>query len=266
MKIKNKKIPIILGCLGVVAVSSIGFATWMVGHEQKEKTLNNIAVTVDGIQDNGLILECIPLSTENSIKLAETEVIGEGSVTTDTIQDTNKGDLDIKLSSFKLYVSDTYTNLNTLGDITFEVKLGTEALPEYTSNAYENGPQDIFGRTAGKLSYLTFPTTITKDEYTKCLDSTANITGWNVYDLSKDARFNVGNQAALKFSYGTLFGGKTSPATFYNEKIQYNQNQPLTGQKKVMEQRSEAAKELTEMKTAFDGNKTISIKTSIATK
>ena len=101
MKIKNKKLPIILGCLGVVAVTSIGFATWIVGHEQKEQMLDNITVSVDGYQDNGLILECIADPTDKTIRLAETSVIQSGSITTPgTIEENNKGDLSIKLTSF----------------------------------------------------------------------------------------------------------------------------------------------------------------------
>lgn len=264
MKIKNKKLPIILGCLGVVAVSSIGFATWLVGHEQSEKTLGNINVIVDGIEDNGLILECIADSTDNKIKLAETAVVNEGSVTTGSeITETNKGDLEVKLTSFKLYVSDTYKNKDKLGDISFTVKLGEADLPTYTSTAYESGPNDIFGRKAGALSYLTFPSTITKLDYEKCIDTSANIEGWKVYDLSKDVKYkDEQGKPVLKFSYGDLFAGETSPATFYNKKINYDKNKPLTEQKKVMEQWSAAAKELKEMETTFAG-KSISIKTSI---
>ncbi len=229
--------------------------------------LDNIAVSVDGYQDNGLILECIADPTDTTIRLAETSVIQSGSITKPgTIEENNKGDLSIKLTSFKLYVSNTYVNKGTLGDITFSVTFNGAALPTYTSQKYSTETVDIFGRNPGELSYITFPATISKTAYQAATDTNTSINGWTVYDLSKVDGFHDGNNnPVLKFSYGSLFGNLASPATFYNKKINYDSKQPLSGQTKVMEQWSAAAKELGAMSTAFGSNGKIKITTTIVT-
>lgn len=241
MKIKNKKLPIILGCLGVVAVSSIGFATWLVGHE-KDTASNNIDVVVNGTEDHGMVLECILADNEKGITLGEFETIQNNDGKAIGVTE-NNGDLTVGLKTFKLHVSKTYYRANKITGVSFEVKYNNKALP--TKNILSG---DKFGRTQGDATYIDFAnTTINKTNFGEATEDSA---GWNVYDLSKVAGFESG----LKFKYGSVFGDgeNTTPAKFYNTNIpNYDSNKTFEENKEVLEKRSLASTELADMKTAF---------------
>ena len=256
MKIKSKRLPIIMGCLGVLAVSSIGFATWLVGYENK-KVDNDISVTIDTFEDKGCILECIPTASDKKINLGDFETSSPETSKKPIKVDTTTADLTVGLDSFKLAVSDGYKTKPT--KIKFEIKLNEGLLSAATHNVKEG---DLFGRTSGSKTFLDF-----SHQEEILLNTIANpdttIEGWTIYDFKANSGFNDG----IKFQYGSLYkkgetsSSQISPATFYNENTpDYNENATIESQKDTLAKWALATEELEALNNTFkDGAIKISI-------
>ena len=249
MKIKNRKIPIILGTCGVIAVSTIGFASWIIGY-QHTQIEHDLIVEVTGQKMEGLILECV--ASDTSIKLAETSTpSGENNTVT---SETTDGDFTIDLSSFKLNVTKGFLKAHPISSIDFAVS----GLPSASvSNT------DTFGRTNGSYSYIQLANQNFNLEGISPTDGTQGMEEWEIYDLS--------SKGPIKFEWGTMFDlnetsdKKDSPAEFYNKKItSFNTTKPMTDpdNQATLAKWKAASTELEAMKTAFTG-KTIKVKVSV---
>lgn len=253
MKIKSNKTPIILGCLGVLAISTIGFATWMVGHENTSSK-NDISVTVDTYEDKGLILECIPTASDKKINLGDQKAADQDQSNKPVTVDQDTLDLSVGLDSFKLAISDNYYRTDKIKEVAFDVKLGETALTEVTMPI---GAGDVFERTEGAKTFLNFAhATIPFSEITNKQADASTIPGWKIYDLGI---------SAFTFEYGSLYEntkelvGTKTPANFYNSNTEaYNSGATIETQKATMQKWSKAAQELKALYDTFNG-KTIHI-------
>ena len=256
MKIKNKKLPIILGCLGVVALTSIGFATWLIGYEDKVKN-NGVTVSVDTFEDKGCILECIPAASDGKINLGDFATENPGGSKKPVKVETATADLTVELDSFKLAISNEYKTKPT--KIKFDVKLDQVALSTVTHTVEADDP---FERTQGEKTFLDFGHSQEISLSSITNPDTTSIPGWTVYDFKTHSGFGEG----FKFSYGGLYKkesdttGQVSPAIFYNANTpDYNPNATIKSQKGTLAKWSLASEELVALNSAFSGGKNIKI-------
>lgn len=211
----KRKNYVLIGAIGIaaVALTSVGFATWITGMQQTTAT-NNISVTVDTAQNSTKYLEVVIDSDNDEMHIGEK--VTSGAITNSG----NATDLEIAFTKFQLIIGDKYksTQLENV-----KVEMAVSNLP--TGITFTNGgfvPTDLYegAENTYKKSYLQFPTTfgeyseVDKKFYVKMKDLTeaeksANLKGYTV------KKAVLVDDTKLTLAWGTLFGGD-SPATYYN--------------------------------------------------
>lgn len=273
---RNKKNVLIGVCaLAGVALTSVGFATWIVGVTNKDTSLQ-YNVQVDDVSSDTVYLSCN--TKVGNIKIGE------------KTPKTNKGKTDIAgtddLSSFKNALE------FSIKDIT--LKIGTSVAENVRPNKlklslnYENGlnaanvvtdgnnlltkdGSDTKVRTGTEYHYLQLQETIdltygtTSDATTSNMVTDDSITnGYKTYKFTKGAK----NEYVSSLLWGNYFGNDTSEATVNKSPVTYyNALYAETPEAKLnldhmLKSAGEAHQEIAAMKTALSGGAklTISIK------
>lgn len=273
---RNKKNVLIGVCaLAGVALTSVGFATWIVGVTNPDASLK-YNVEVDNVLSDTVYLSCD--TTEGNIKIGE------------TIPKTSKGKTDIAgtddLSSFANALQFSIKNIT--------LKIGTSVAPDDRPNKlklslnYENGSnaanvvaegnnlltkdgsntkvrtgtgyhylqlEETVDLTYGKSGDTAKPNMVTDDTETN---------GYKTYKFTKDAK----NEYVSSLLWGNYFGngtsaveGNKSPVTYYNALYAETPEASLNLDN-MLKSAGEAHQEIDAMKTALSGDAklTISIK------
>lgn len=246
MKKSQKSKIVLCSILGLAAISigSVGFATWLVGVNKTEETLQ-LKAKVDNTKNDSIYLEAT--ITSNSFVVAEkTEydkknkggIVGASKVTDESDFTVNENALKFTFSSFKLSVGKGVTSKDypkkVVVDFNSTVSENSSAYVDSTASkinecTYQtwNSETSKYVSTAIGNSVRTLDQGETKFSYIKYheefnLDAegvfkkTDRITYWE-YELNNKTR---------EFSWGSFFGGK-SPVNFYN--YLYNTYNPKTG-------------------------------------
>lgn len=228
--------------LAVLGSATAAFSTWIFGIQKKSAELGDITVEVDAVKDDTAYLDIKVDSTDNKIRLAETESISaegnavnnENAFTTET-----QGDFEIKLSTFSFAISNEYA-FNSV-DFTFSV-LQTGSTTDI--NSVTAGEKDNFGRTNGS-NY----------KYIDLVKANLDINDFRKDEstgLTEEYSLYTANTKSINFKWGNFFETH-SPAEFYNGK--YN---PTYADKDLKEKLlfiQNAKTELKTMKEAFTGAK-----------
>lgn len=244
----KRKNYVLIGAIGIaaVALTSVGFATWITGMQQTTVTTGDISVSVDTAENSTKYLDVVIDSSNSTMHIGE-------KVTSGAI--TNSGDptdLEIAFTKFQLIIGDKYTSTQ-LEKV--KVEMTVTNLP--TGITFTNGgfvPTNLYGTTKNSenKSYLQFPAefgTVTDGKFyvnmTDVAESekSANLKGYTV----KKATLETGNKLTL--TWGTVFGNKKeSPATYYNGRLDATQN--VEEKLGIMD---EATKTLNHMKDLLNG-------------
>ena len=209
----KRKNNVLIGAIGIaaVALTSVGFATWITGMQKTEAVINNISVNVDTAENSTKYLEVVISDTNKTMHIRENAT--SGAITNSS----EATDLDIAFDKFQLIIGDKY-NSAQLENV--KVEMTVTELPEGIT--FTNGgfvPTNLYGDIAndGK-SYLQFPAsfgTVTDGKFYVNMtdvaekDKSANLKGYTV----KKATLETDNKLTL--AWGSLFGG-VSPATHFN--------------------------------------------------
>lgn len=201
------------GILAFSAVSLLttGFATWVVG-VQRVKQEDTLTVTVDTASNEFVKLDAT--LSKKEIRLAEVEA-ATGPIVTSGAEG---GDLSVTFSELKVTIGSNFNFENSYTGIQFQFinKLGEEGVVT-THGTNASGDlinEDDYGASSkvasGRTTY----------EYIKLWD---NITLTNASftdngDGTKTWSLDAG-EATKSLVYGGFFGGKTSPAKYYNDLI-----------------------------------------------
>ena len=274
---RNKKNVLIGVCaLAGVALTSVGFATWIVGVTNTDASLK-YNVEVDNVSSDTVYLSC-------DTKTVSTIKVGEKTAKT------NKGKTDIAgtddLSAFKDALQFSIKNIT--------LKIGTSVNPDVRPNKlklslkYENDLNaanvvaesnnlltkdgtDTKVRTGTGYHYLQLEETINLT-YGKAGDATspnmitddAETNGYKTYNFTNDGK----NEYVSNLLWGNYFGndtsvaeGNKSPVTYYNTLYAKTTDENLN-LNNMLKSAGEAHQEIAAMKTALSGNNklTISIK------
>lgn len=242
----KRKNYVLIGAIGIaaVALTSVGFATWITGMQKTEAIINDISVSVDTAENSTKYLDVVIDSTNSTMHIGE-NVTG-GKIT-------NSGtatDLEIAFTKFQLIIGNTYTSEQIAAA---KVQMTVGGLP--AGITFTNGgfvPTNLYGTTANseKKSYLQFPTEFGRVEgenfYVNMTNGAAGVGNLEGYTVRK-ATLEADNKLTLK--WGTLFGGN-SPATYYNGLMP--ENTDVETQLGIMDK---ATKTLNHMNELLNGKK-----------
>lgn len=238
----KRKNYVLFGAIGIaaVALSSVGFATWITGMQQTTQT-GSISVTVDTASNDTLYLDVALKDSSISIHQKATTNNGKMYVTGNDTET----DLSISFSKFKVYVSSKYN------PSTVKVTMGVSFLngdAAYNSVVYTNGG---IAKAVGQDTYITLPSVLTGENGVSLKASTSTLEGYTVKELNDE-------DLTVSFGWGTAFGGE-DPVTHYNNKIdtKVDTEEKLT----VM---NEATTTLNEMNSLLNG-KTIKLSFELTT-
>lgn len=273
---RNKKNVLIGVCaLAGVALTSVGFATWIVGVTNPDASLK-YNVEVDNVSSDTVYLSCD--TTEGNIKIGE------------TTPKTNKGKTDIAGTDDLLSFADALQF--SIKDIT--LKIGTSVAPDDRPNKlklslnYEDGSNaanvvtesnnlltkdgsDAKVRTGTGYHYLQLEETIDLT-YGKSGDTAkpnmvtddVETNGYKIYKFTKNSK----NEYVSSLLWGNYFGNETSvakdnksPVTYYNSLYKDTAVENLNLDH-MLKSAGEAHQEISAMKVALSGEAklTISIK------
>ena len=196
---KNKKAKIVLfSVLGLAAISigTVGFATWITGIVDKEKT-SDITVAVDTSKNTTCILEIN--QTNSSIHLGENVTQANGKIYT---QDGSPEDLVISFDKFRVISTSDITVSSVKFEITGISNNETNPLV-ITTSKLGVGKSDVVNK-----SYLDLKSSSIINPAVR--DGTDKLSGYKIYDFTTSGNLNI------EFQWGGLFGNK-SPSKYYNE-------------------------------------------------
>ena len=228
----KRKNYVLIGAIGIaaVALTSVGFATWITGMQQPTDD-STISVAVDTARNDTKYIEA---ELEES-KLYLGEPTSE-SQTGEKINITNgkATDLSIKFSSFRVIVSDIYDPSTISVAMTVSFTNGDKA-------AYLPAKRG-FTKNGGDKTYIAFQDTFVDNEGKVALkDKTKPLNGY--YEKELDG----GTTIALE--WGDTFGeGNIAPSKYYNDQL--TSDKTLDQKLELM---STATKTLNEMYTALNG-------------
>lgn len=227
----KRKNYVLFGAIGIaaVALSSVGFATWITGMQKLTDNDNEITVTVDTAKNDTKYID-VEIS-ENKLYLGEptSESQTEGQI---NITGGKASDLSISFSTFRVIVSDIYDE-STIS-VSMNVSLSDSNKASYLST--KNG----FAKKGGTDTYIEFPTTFVDDGNVKLQAKTSSLAGYHEMEL-KDTTINL--------TWGDTFGdGTKTPSQYYNEQLATK-----TTLDEKLELMSTATNTLKDMHTALNG-------------
>lgn len=213
MKKINKILAGCMGCLAVVSVTSIGFATWLVGVTQNSLDLT-IAAEVDSVQNQTQYVDAV-LVPDQKIAVAEESVVNrDGKKIVGTAQ--NDGDgikvdanaLSFKFESITVRIGDNVTGAPS--KVKIELKDDKNEFNKVTANTMTETYRKTSSQGGlGYWTYLSFSTTIDLDSTNFDVSDEETYTEYTLKDPSSKT---------YKLNWGTYFGS-TRPTSFYNNLI-----------------------------------------------
>lgn len=238
----KRKNYVLLGAIGIaaVALSSVGFATWITGIQQKSDTTNDISVSVDAVNNKTSYIEV-------AVDQAETIKIGEASTVSNqngvmNVESPIDADLEVTFTTFKV-ITDTNFRISNIG-ISLAIyegdKLSSKVSVDSTNGIYAKTINGTSNEST-KSTYITLnKTTIATSELSPLSQGTDGyVKGYNCYKLTN---------MNLKFSWGSLFGN-VEPSTHYGS---FAENSSFDDRLAKVQQ---ATAELTEMYSNLNGSK-----------
>lgn len=235
---------ILFGAIAVaaVALSGVGFATWITGMQKLKDDDNQISITVDTAKNDTLYIDAAIDTNDSSIYLGEASTSKTGDSI--YISDGRDPDLTFKFSQFRVIASDYY-DPSTIS-VTMTVGFTAENKADYVTGS--NG----FASEGKTDTYIEFSTNFVDNGAVKLVDKTLESTdplyGYTVKEL---------NSNTITLSWGSAFGGKNTggPATYYNNQLK-DGTKSLDEKLQIMQT---ATSTLNAMNTALN-NQTITLK------
>lgn len=249
MKKRNKIIAFSVSTLAVLSVSTVGFATWLVGVQKTSVDVKVIA-TVDDTSTSQSVFLTAKIDIDEGIKLAEAAGTGSDGGDYKIIKAT-QGDIN---TAGEDYLGFTFSELKlrmSAGEFDGKPNAIKISLPVYSKGTVEFNETNtvktdefskVGKREGSSWSYVSFSEVIldlTEENFTiTSLDSGA-FTEYTIIDGKND----------FSFAWGTFFGTK-SPVNFYNSL--YTDADFGEGKdefKVLLDASQKATKELEDMKT-----------------
>lgn len=198
----KRKNYVLFGAIGIaaVALSSVGFATWITGMQKLTDDDNEITVTVDTAKNDTKYID-VEIS-DKSLYLGEpaSESVTQGQI---NITGGKATDLSISFSTFRVIVSDIYDENNI--SVSMAVSFSDSNKASYLSA--KNG----FAKKDGTDTYIKFPTTFVNNGNVVLKPKTSSLAGYHEMEL---------NSTTINLTWGDTFGdGTKTPSQYYNDQI-----------------------------------------------
>lgn len=240
---RGKFIGVVAASLSAVSLMGVGFATWVIGYQNKE-TSGDVTIDVDEIHYKSLK---IGVEFTKGIKLGET-----GSKTTYdsfNFDGTNPGDLTAVANiTFTLGKDFTAQDFD-FTTINLSIVPSATAGKDYTDNNVLDTNVKLDKRTVKKdLTYFKSPENISISKTELNFEA----------DVSGNYKTIVVENKEVKFTWGSMFDGK-SPVAFYNGMLN-----TLTDDKEKETFVEQASEEMSLMKSQYATGAKIKLKLNLA--
>ena len=240
----KRKNYVLIGAIGIaaVALTSVGFATWITGITQNTVTTEGISIEVDTVNNKTSYIEA-------EVKDNEIIKIGEANVTSNTngdlyVENTITPDFDVEFKKFRIITSTNFTITNVGISLAIYNSDGKSTPTDVSVDGVGIYPNQLDGaaNTEAKQTYIVLGTSelTTTSGLTQITEGSDFVTGYNCYKLT---------DMKLTFGWGSAFSGK-KPTEYYHDKIT---SASTIEQKLGIAQ--EATNRLTKMKTDLNGKK-----------
>ncbi len=210
---KNKKHILIGVCaLAGVALTSVGFATWVVGVQKTNEDLK-LNVEIDTATQNTAVVE-INVKSGEQLRIAELAAVSDPNKNVTTVDTTTLGDFDIELDKYRIIVD----NNHQVSSVTYEV---------YVGNTNDETAKNRFNAKAVNVSELIHPSYV-DDSLSYIKLKTTNIESNTAFksNFSIDTDITLEghtaympNDSIIHFGWGNFFGADSNPAAFYEAKM-----------------------------------------------
>lgn len=245
---RGKFIGVVAASLSAVSLMGVGFATWVIGYQNKE-TSGDVTIDVDDIHYKSLK---IGVKFTKGIRLGETgEKTNHVSFNFDG---TNPGDLTAVANiTFKLGKD------FTVDDFDF-TKINLSIVPSGTgeNQAGEGYTDHKALDTNVKLEKRTVKKDLTYFESSESISISKSELKLDTATTSGNYKTIVVENKNVKFTWGSMFGGK-SPVAFYNDMLN-----TLTNDKDKETFVEQASEEMSLMKSQYTTGAKIKLKLNLA--
>lgn len=265
---KNRKSKLVLfSVIGLAAVSigTVGFATWVVGVQNKTESLT-VTALVDNTKNSSVYLEAV---VENSpVKVAETSIYPTAESQPkawDIVTASTESGAAITVDPNALQFKFTTLQYSYGNDATVPTKLTIELLKGESDNTANIVTKDEVGRVGDSWRYLKFTHEYTLNtSETNLAQNKLKVT--DVSDSTKSfKKFTVDNKI-FTLEWGSYFND-TNPVSYYNSLSQKNiyENDGVTDKVSAMFTLADQAyAEIAQMKKALtEGSPKLTVKVTI---
>lgn len=243
-KSKRKWVAGGLAAFASVALLTTGFATWIIGTQNKEINIDGTTVNVDTAKNASIELVMKISPEHKSLVLAETENLGGSDITWKN--DGLVGDLTLEFDEIYVLYGDESGFDPDSTKLHFDyvsIKNGDQVVTD-TANTVS---LDTFGRSGGPFTYIDLPADINLDGGNSAISHpTATTTKYTFPDKN------------VKFRWGTAFGNN-SPCKFYQDYLTAHSDLSVDDKNVLL---NTAVSELNAMNTALNGT-TINLKATL---
>ena len=214
---RNKKSKLVLfSVLGLAAISigTVGFATWMVGVQKKEETIN-VKANVDNTLNDSIYLEAVINSSKPLIiaektpkERGENEILGAKEGATGS----GEGYVSVSAEALKFEFNTLQFSVGNGAAKPKQLHLELSAVGNDFNKISKSGNKLNTSRTGTSWEYLTLDKTFDID--TPVVDSTNTVVTTSSTPESSYTLYTFTNKV-FDFEWGSFFGSK-SPVAFYN--------------------------------------------------
>ena len=258
MKKRNKIIAFSVSTLAVLSVSTVGFATWLVGVQKTSVDVKVIA-TVDDTSTSQSVFLTAKIDIDEGIKLAEAAGTGSGGgdykiieATQGSVNTRGEDYLGFNFSELKLTMSeDDFDGKPNAIKISLPVYSKGKVEFNQTNTVTTNEFSEDGKREGSSWSYVSFSEVIL-DLATDFDEKPSSVEGFKEYTIKTGSN-------DFDFTWGTFFDNDTledkSPVNFYNSlytDADFKEGGSHVGEDKfdvLLEASQKATKELEAMKT-----------------
>lgn len=242
---------------GAVALLTTGFATWIVGVNQREAN-GGVSVQVDTAQKNNVSF-AFEITDDKEIYVGEkTANSGDNFV---NITGNNEKDTDFTVG-VKITIEVGADVANKPTKVSLAINYDGKGLTDGTDNSAAIGNKITYTKEDAPKTHASFFEEEDNDAtftYIDISESFASLTlpsedgdGWKITKTNGDLKYEYVNGEAVMFTWGTYFGGN-APSIFYNELYKKKTLENTSDDVNLVYNQLQAMKEVFMTKTTSEG-------------
>lgn len=222
LKTSEKRKWIVNGLLafGAVALLTTGFATWIVGVNQREAS-GGVNVQVDTAQKNNVSFTFEVLESNKDIYVGEKTSSSSNNFV--NITGNNEKDTDFTVG-IKITIEVGADVANKPTKVALAINYAGKGLDAETDNTAATGNKVTYEKVSAPKTHkdmiegesASFTYIDINDSFAALTLPSEDGNGWKITESNGDLKYEYTNDAAVMFKWGTYFDGD-APSTFYNQ-------------------------------------------------